>query len=476
MNLGDIKAFIENKTPNRVPNQDVRTQLQENGLKQAAATQASYVSLSTSVSSTTVGLRVLSGSLNQSVTLNDVKPNIPVPKKPSNEGLFDFEEVAKNVLNFIGGAVKSAKANGMEDEELLGMFEKARDGVLKGIEMARKDLAGFMNDEIDEGINKSQDLIEKGIRDLEAEIFGLPQTEEETLIVGASSVSYEREDSGEIQITTQDGDEVTIRFEDIQEFEYNRGILVSNSQVEPAEISQQQPNDTPEDESSEPQASNQSNQVIAENVGEDAETPDEVTQTQVVVDERYEFFEQSGISFSVQGELDEEELQAISDLVSDTKELADEFFNGNVEDAYQQALELGFNEQEIAGYALQLNRTEQIEVIQTYAAVSRYEEDNESSIEGKGPLAAIKPVADYLEEMLAVMEQAREQLRDGSDFESLLNGLVNKVIDVDANDLVDAINRLQSFNQQLLDSLPLDVDSTQVTESGNVATRQQESE
>ena len=55
------------------------------------------------------------------------------------------------------------------------LFSQAREGVSRGFAMAEKDLAGFMNDEIEQGMTKSRDLIDTGINDLETDIFGRQQ-------------------------------------------------------------------------------------------------------------------------------------------------------------------------------------------------------------------------------------------------------------------------------------------------------------
>jgi hypothetical protein len=52
------------------------------------------------------------------------------------------------------------------------------------------------------------------------------------------------------------------------------------------------------------------------------------------------FYQENSFSFSVNGELDEDELKAIGQLVADANELTEEFFNGDIETAFNQALEL----------------------------------------------------------------------------------------------------------------------------------------
>jgi hypothetical protein len=163
------------------------------------------------------------------------------------------------------------------------------------------------------------------------------------------------------------------------------------------------------------------------------------------------YLESSSLSFSVTGELDEDELKAIGKLVADANDLADEFFNGDIETAYKQALKLGFDDQELTSFALQLTKVENTQVIKAYETVSHYDQDNANN----EPAKAAKPVAHYLDKMLGVVEESRLKLQDGNEYENLINELINRMGEVHTPDLIHAINRFHSFNQKLLDNLPL---------------------
>ena len=74
---------------------------------------------------------------------------------------------------------------------------------------------------------------------------------------------------------------------------------------------------------------------------------------------------------------------------------------------------------------------------------------------GENPSQAAKPISQYLEKMLNVMEQSKQKLENSSAYEDMLNGLVNQVRDVQTTDLISAINRFHSFNKMLLDNIPM---------------------
>lgn len=465
MNLGEIKAFVGDKPNQITPDQQLKQQLREIGLRQASTFVGVGANGSTTVvsSQTTVGLRVYNNSLNQSLSLNEKPANLPAPES-KKASLFDFEEVAKNVLRFVGGAIKQAASNGADEQKLLEMFEQARSGVLKGINMAEKDLAGFMNDEIEQGIDSSKNLIEQGIQSLQDKLLGKDNDDPDGVIEKSSeSFSYAKQDSGDLVIRTRDGDEVSISFEDIQQFEFNRSQLTERAFTQPIELTPV----TPDGQAAETSAGNsdevKATEAEVKQTEQSAETqaPDKASGSDVSTaedkqadvrqqEQNYLFYERTNLSFSVKGEIDEDELNAIADLVSDANDLADTFFSGDIASAFEQALEIGYDNQELAGFALQLTRQEQVEVVKAYETVSKFDEEKP----GADPVSQVKPISQYLEKMLNVLEQSRQKLEDGSAYENLINGIINQVQDVGTNDLVEAINKFHGFNKQLLDALP----------------------
>ncbi len=77
--------------------------------------------------------------------------------------------------------------------------------------------------------------------------------------------------------------------------------------------------------------------------------------------------ESGSFDLAVDGDLDEGELRAVSDLLDRVSGLSDTFFNGNVEEAFNQALGMGFDSNEISSYALQMTRVDVQKVQSAYA-------------------------------------------------------------------------------------------------------------
>lgn len=426
MNVGQIKAFLGDQKSSVHPDAALKKQLQEEGLRQAAAFQESQAaSVSVVSSQTSIGLRVFSNAMGQSVTLDGKKAKIDAPKsEDKNASLFDFEKVARNVMNFVGGVIQGAADGGADEAKLTSLFGQARAGVAKGIALAKKDLGGLMNDEISSGIKKSEDLIEDRLTRLEDKLLG--KKDDATGEVNALGVSASDSQSGSLVIRTRDGDEVTLRFESLRQFQLRQQTVYSQ------------------------QLASQSQATDQNNTGN---TPATQAQTQTSTQSLLaQFFEKHGISFSLQGELDDGEMKAIADLVGAAGDLADTFFGGNLDKAFEQALKLGYDDKELTGYALQLNRTQKVEIVQAYESIQHYKDSDKQDASGHGN--QVSPIAQYLDKMLNVMNLSGEALQDGKQYNNLISGLLNEMKEVQVPDLVSAINRFHSFNNRLLNALP----------------------
>ncbi|GFD69775.1 DUF5610 domain-containing protein [Alteromonas sp. KUL106] len=430
MNVGQIKAFMNeqkvdqkaDQTASVNPNEALKKQLQQEGLQQAAEfSKQQTASVTVSSGQTSIGMRIVSSSLNQSLEIDGQKPKDIKEKnvEEKSNSLFDFEKVARNVLKFVGGVIRGAADGGASSEKLNSLFSQAREGVSRGFTMAEKDLAGFMNEEIQQGMTKSRDLIDTGINDLETDILGRQQPNAVTLS-SLNAVAATDEKSGSLLIRTKDGDEVSFSFESLRSFQAAQQI---NFQ---AQASQEQ----------------------AGGSGEQSESSISASYSQQT---SYQYYERSGISFSLKGELDEDELASIADLVGQVQDLADTFYSGDIDKAFEEALKLGFDDKELVGYALQLNRTTQTEVLKTYENIKHYNE-NEKDNSKFGNV--VSPVAQYLEKMMDTLASAENKLASSEDYNTLIAGLINEMKDVQVPDLISAINRFRSFNQTLLNGLP----------------------
>ena len=458
MNINQIKAFLGDKPQHLGNENSIQNQLRETGLKQAISGQNDQSSqkIDKFSFSTSLGARIYSNSLNDNLVVDRQKPDFSDPDTIGNEATaFDFEKIAKNVLNFVGGAIKNAQNRGADLNKLNSLFDQASSGVLKGIKLAEQDLAGFMNEEIANGISNSKSLVEEGIANLKRNILEPDVSEAQkptNSFVNTISESIVNQESGQLSITTRDGDSVNITFQDFEKIEFSQKqaqqLSKETPQVERVEVSKPFKNDVP------PVVNNiaTSDIDLIEKPDLKANQVQESKSSTTITEENVFFYQESSFSFSVRGELAQEELKAIGQLVSDANELAEEFFNGDIETAFKQALELGFDEQELSSFALQLTKIENTEVIKAYETVSRFDEDSVDS----NPAKAVKPVTDYLNKLLNVLDGSSLQLEDNKSYENIINELINRLgEDVATPDLISAINRFNIFNQKLVDNLPV---------------------
>ncbi len=136
-------------------------------------------------------------------------------------------------------------------------------------------------------------------------------------LAAAQSTTYLRRDKASLAITTQDGDRVQIRFR-------NREGIVSQT----------------------------------------------ATTAAGAAERRVYAFAAGRTEIAVQGELDDEELAAIGELVAKVEAIAADFFAGDVQQAFAAASSLGFDAEQIASFALRLSTRESL-TRQATGAVAR---------------------------------------------------------------------------------------------------------
>ena len=408
MSVDSIPAAKGGQATVEKPDVALKKQLQQEGLRQAREFQQSSQATQVTVSQTRVGSTVLVSSLEQEVVLNERRfDNRQFDKAEENKSAFDFEKVASNVLKFVGGVVRGAAKSGADEAQLTDLLGQARSGVAKGIALAEKDLAGFMNPEITDGIRNSKEAIGEGIDNIEKEVLSPFRG---TMEVGASlSAQYAQSQSGGLKITTKDGDEVEINFGQSRQYQYSASERILSSATNNAD-----PN------------------------GPAAPQNEVVTQRSLNV----QFSEYRGISFSVQGELDDDELSAISDLVKQITDVSKSFFKGDLDTALDKALDLGYDENELAGFALKLNSREVVsEKISAYKEVS----DGDSSELKK----YMRPIKEYMDELKSLNQLLDTTLKDGEGYKELVNGVINQMKEVHVPDVLSAINRFHLFNGRI---------------------------
>ena len=279
-------------------------------------------------------------------------------------------EGAENILSFISQRIENEVANGATEDVIDELLQQGLAGFEQGYgeALAILDGSGDLNDTVNSAVTTLYDQVVSGIDELRQHYLGEKPVGEEpvsndfvevspsqnstppashhlfseareeqlsasftqfmeqdastlqtlldSLDASYASVDYTRKDNFSFQLTTADGDKVTIQASSLSAFSGDYAVE-SGRVYQYAEIN--------ESESS-----------------------------------------SSRFSLSIEGDIDEGESIAIEHLLGQVMSLADEFYNGDIQSAYQAALELGYDRSEITGYSLNLQQVETYQVAQAY--------------------------------------------------------------------------------------------------------------
>ena len=359
-----------------------------------------------------IGLNVVYQSFNSKFAeFSSFNQSQPIETPNEESGLFDFEKVAENVLGFISSSIQAAQSRGVTDSKLESMFDQARSGVAQGIDEAKTQLSdlNLLDEDLEQGIENSRSLINDGIDKLyqntfsndEQDIAATKSNNElfsaEQLGLSSIAQSYSKDQyhsqslSSDLTIETADGDLVTISFSHIQEH------MASQRESYAADQSGQRYS----------YASSSSS------------------------------YQELNFSFSIEGSLDEDEQKAIGDLIKDISKLQKEFFDGDVNKAFEQALKLGFDSKELNGFSLDLEKTTTSIVSQTYQEVAQ-------STPGANDLARYtRPLFDFAEQFKQLEQQSNALFGDQFDH---LQQLMDKVFEAEFGHMEDNEQKLGIFN------------------------------
>ena len=331
----------------------------------------------------------ISENFNRALSEKNIAPPNIATKDPLDEvnaltSFFDFEEVARTVMEFVGGSILAAQANGASDDDLKEMFEQGRAGANLGIDQAigeLKDLA-MLDDDLSQGIEKSRELINQNISDLYSTVF--PDEEELKTDVALDNQNIRNASldntlytsnskNSDLSITTTDGDIVSISFSELQQYASKESYQYEEG-----------------------------SKGVAENYSMASSEYHEVN-----------------FSYSVEGELDDEEKAAIEALIKDVNSLQKDFFSGNVDQAFEKAIELGFDNEQISNFSMDLQQTKTSYVSQTYTEVAEYDEKVLPNTNKE-----LRPLIDFLDQFKQLQDKAESILSKNNDaFGQLLDAV-----------------------------------------------------
>lgn len=379
-------AIINNTLSNRhvpdlVTNQRHKasgySQPEDNVVKSQATDVTPQVSTNTQVAA-----KVLYQSISRNVLNSELQQeNIPTDQNDNAHNGFDSQLVADSVMKFVQGSLLSAKQRGASDEDLSLMFDQAKSGINKGFSEAIDELKSLdlFNNDLENGIEHSRSLIGDAMDELHQRLLPddiksseLPEHYTNNLdlleksMLQASTSSYQSQmKSADLTIETADGDVIEISF--------------SHSYL------------------------STKNQTITENGGNG------VSSYKASASEELNF------TLSISGDLDKEERAAIESLVADVNSLQKDFFEGNLDKAFEKALALGLDSNELVGFSLDLQKSQTSVVNQKYFAVANDNDKNSALLDKE-----LRPLLDFIEQMNALHEKSTQLFSSDNIFGDIL--------------------------------------------------------
>jgi hypothetical protein len=375
----------------------------------------SYVSQRSEISSfENSNNRNASGTANEAL-LGRLATNVPELKTGDVADLaandFSPEKIAERISNFVAQGLQNARNEGRSEAEIQQKYEAAVAGVQKGFDEAREILGNlnFLTDDISSMIDNTEDLTFKALDGIN------PANSSNTPSISAyqtQAAAVERFASAEtfsLDLKTQDGDTVKIVF------------------------------------------ANQSQQSSAFAYSEDDSgnysALYQLSQSQ-----------SSSFQFQVQGDLDEGELAAITNLISDVTEISNEFFNGDVQKAFDSASQFQLDKSELSSINLQLTKSQEYSAASSYRTVQNNSASPAAKLGGhfinNFDQAIQQPTLDFLQDIQKVSQKLLDSLVKQDD---RYHKADNKQKDI-FNDSLDNIkNIIESMQDTALATPKVDV-------------------
>lgn len=334
-----------------------------------AASQSSVYSLKTSGQGAGRGLQALNEPGKALASLQDKAMSALARKIPGMDASeaknldaeeYTPEKIATRISDYVARGLDNARAQGKSEEEVQALYDSAMKGVEQGFKEAKDILKNLdlLGGGIGEQVQATEDATFAALEKLAP--AGQSQAVAGTGTVGmAAAERYQRADAFELSLQTKDGDTVKISF--------SRDV---DAQASFASV---------ED--------GQGNQASRMDVSRS---------------------ESSGYQFSVEGDLSAEEIDAIQNLVRDVSQVANQFYSGDVQKAFEQAPNIAFDDSQLASMSLHMSRTEQYSAVQQYQQTQQLE-NPEQVQSGRRLGHLMREMRDTFQKPgLDFLEQARE--------------------------------------------------------------------
>ncbi|WP_252273054.1 DUF5610 domain-containing protein [Pseudomonas subflava] len=307
------------------------------------------------------------------------------------------EKVAGRILDFIDQRMKSEAAAGADPAKLQEMMGQAREGVEKGFAEARKilDGMGVLKGKVAEDIDATYAKIQEGFRNMES-TYGIkaPSTGDTVSVTPRGEGFRAQAETFDMQVTTRDGDRLN--------------ISVARAS---AEWSQK-----------------------ASEGGEESSGRMQI----------------GGWQVDVEGELSDDERTALEGLFKQVQDISSDFYAGDLNGAFDRALQLNMDGSQLASMSLRLTQTSMRQANDAYSSVAQ---------QGGQPAASAmnESLVDYARGLLDALRTADKVSEDAT---GTLEQLLDGGFSLDERLDQQSLEKARELNSRLLDGMQGMLDKT----------------
>ncbi|MFN9525912.1 MAG: DUF5610 domain-containing protein [Pseudomonadaceae bacterium] len=324
------------------------------------------------------------------------KLGVPPGSLSGSRDEYTPEKVAGRILGFIEQRLQSEAAAGADPAKLDKLLSQARDGVEKGFAEARKilDGMGVLKGQVASDIDDTYKRIQDGFGDLDKR-FGsaAPGASDKVAVAGYSERFSALAETFDLSVTTRDGDR----------------LRISVAQAS---------------------ASWSQSSFAASSDGKS---------TTVVGSSQSGSMRIGGWQVDVEGELDDDEIKALEKLFSQVQDLSDKFYAGDLAGAFDRAMALDMDGEQLASMSLRLTQTSVRQATDAYGAVA-----------GQGASAVNAGLQEYAQGLLDALRSAGDLAQDAG---GMLKELLKGGFSLDERFDLPRLEKADSLNRSLLDGL-----------------------
>ncbi|HBZ94942.1 MULTISPECIES: DUF5610 domain-containing protein [unclassified Pseudomonas] len=334
----------------------------------------------------------------QATLANRLAEKLGVPPGSLSGSRDDYtpEKVAGRIIDFIEQRLQSEAAAGADPAKLDKLLSQARDGVEKGFAEARKiiDGMGALKGQVASDIDDTYKRIQDGLGDLDKRFGSAASSASDKVALAGYSERFSAvAETFDLSVTTRDGDRLRISVAQASA-NWSQSSFAAASDGNSTTVS----------------GSSQSGSM---RIG--------------------------GWQVEVEGELDDDEVKALEKLFSQVQDLSDKFYAGDLAGAFDRAMALDIDSEQLASMSLRLTQTSVRQATDAYGAVA-----------GQGASAVNGGLQEYAQGLLDALRSADGLSKDAG---GLLKDLLKGGFSLDDRFDQARLDKADSLNRSLLDGL-----------------------